>query len=140
MFKEDLVVGLQAEHECLLALKKRNPYSEFKFNESKDIAKLREYDIAMRTRDNKIIRFEVKWDRQALKTGNVAIELKCVRNSKADVFVYKIGSELLGVAIQDIHKLLRSKKGRMVYGGDRMASYLKLVPLELFREYSVLIN
>ena len=140
MFKEDLKIGKVAEQECLSALKKRNPDATFRFNESKDIKKLREYDIAMKHKNDKVVRFEVKWDRQAHLTGNVAIELKCVRHTKADVFVYKIEDELLGVTTYDICRLLNSRQGRMVYGGDRNASYMKLVPLESFRKLSVLIN
>ena len=34
--------------------------------------------------------FEVKYDRQAKKTGNIYVEIKCLNNTKADYFIYYI--------------------------------------------------
>lgn len=78
---------------------------------------------------------EVKYDIRSSITGNVAIEVKCVLNSDADIWVYKLGEEYWYLSIRRL-KYEIEQQGRFVYGGDWYSSYMKLVPIEDFKRYS----
>jgi len=138
-FKNDLKQGKVVEREVQLLLKTRKPDATVTLNPATDLAGMREYDVKF-VRNNITTLVEVKHDKMATKTGNVAVEIRCVKHSKADSFIYKIGNAFLAITIEALKKLINSNSGRYVHGGDRNASYMKLVPLEEFKKHSKQLN
>lgn len=87
------------------------------------------------------VKYEVKSDRMAHKTGNVAIEISCsgkpsgITSTEADIYAYFIVSPTIPptlylIPIEDLKKLIISPDFRRVRGGDGWRSEMVLVPLE----------
>ena len=92
VFNEDLKEWQVIEREFAELLKANNPDSEIKMAPDKYFP---DWDIIVS--DN--VRYEIKYDRKAMETGNIAIEVAYkgkpsgIFNSLADFVVYKIGDE-----------------------------------------------
>lgn len=87
--------------------------------------------------------FEIKMDRRAHETGNVAIELACrgklswIVWTKSHYIVYYVMWEFW---ICDANELRQNLKWRVVFWGDGSASLLLLVKLEHFKSLFKLLD
>lgn len=89
------------------------------------------------------LKFEVKSDRMAKRTGNVAVEIEC--NSKpssltvtqAQVWVYRIGEDYWWVPTQELKNYINDESivHKIVMGGDKNRSKLVLIPFYDFVTY-----
>lgn len=134
-FKNDLAVGKIAENEVARLLTGKG-YS-IKFNKSNDLKVLRQFDLLI-TKDGAEYMLEVKNDLMCKKTGNIAIEYRCVETSISDIYIYVIDS--IGIFYSTKSQMLimlgDSVIGRSVYGGDGGRSYMKIIKFEEFKKYS----
>lgn len=104
----------------------------------------KEYDFII-YQDGKPTKIEVKSDRQASKTGNLAIEYECnnkpsgLSASTADYWMYFIvypdRDECYKIPIEELKIIV--KKCRQVCGGDGMRSKMYLVRKSLVAKYLV---
>jgi hypothetical protein len=104
----------------------------------------KEYDLII-IKDGKEIKIEVKSDRQASRTGNLAIEYECnskasgITSTEADFWVYFIvhpdRDETYKIPIDDLKDLV--KDCRKVSGGDGMRSRMYLLHRTKIQEYLV---
>lgn len=110
----------------------------------------KEYDLTI-TRNGKTRTIEVKADRLAAKTGNIALEYRCnckpsgIKTTTADYWVIFVVPPKGGMdgSTERCYKIptkkLRelAKGGRKVKGGDRNASRMRLVPLKSLDKYLI---
>ena len=97
------------------------------------------WDVATTYQDH-TVKWEVKSDRMACRTGNVAIETRCngipsgITSTEADYYAYFVlqpASDPTLYMIPTEHlRTMVTKNYRMVRGGDRYASEMVLVPIE----------
>jgi len=97
------------------------------------------WDVATTYQDH-TVKWEVKSDRMACRTGNVAIETQCngvpsgITSTEADYYAYFVlqpASEATLYMIPTDHlRTMVTKDYRIVRGGDRYASEMVLVPIE----------
>ena len=134
-FEKDLEVGQKAEQ--LVAGIFRDKGFDVKFNESKDIKELRECDLIV-SKEGKEYKVEVKNDLLCFKTGNVAIEHRCILSSKADFIVYVIKEKGVYYAPLRNFKFIitGTVPGINLNGGDGGRSYMKLVKFAEFMKYN----
>lgn len=125
MFRRDLRLGQEVEQEVAALLEARGYFVEY--NNSEDLEILREWDLRI-TKGDRIETVEVKADFMSSKTGNVAIEIKCIENSKAGLFIYKLDNEFWYTTTA----IMQSFKGREVWGGDNNKTKLRLVKKQEF--------
>lgn len=136
MFQSDLKFGEAYQH-LLKELVEHDLCSMSKGN-------FKEWDVKM-TKDGFDLTFEVKADRLATKTGNMAIEIACsgkpsgLTASKADYWAYFIHGtrDWYMMDTEELRDMLKAKKYREVNGGDGWRSRMVLVPLkdlEAFRQ------
>ena len=120
-FDADLPLGEQAQAQAIELVRRR-------FAGLADIrpCRTKEYDFGG-TLDGREIKFEVKWDRRAGETGNVAIEFESrgrpsgLSVSAADYYIYKIGEQgfyLFETAALKQKLSDRRNVERIVSGGD----------------------
>lgn len=117
-------------------------YDEYKISEGN----FKPYDLKI-LKDNKYIRYEVKADRLAYKTGNIAIEFQYndknsgITLTRAKYYSYFIvkpdnSYELYIVPVKIIKQLIQDKKyKKIVNGGDSYSSKMYLFDLKLFSKY-----
>ncbi len=137
-FKKDLQTGHFYEKKCL-------EYLDYDTVEHKK-GYFKEYDLII-TKDGKETKIEVKSDKQASKTGNLAIEYECnnkpsgITSSTADYWIYFIvypeekREECFKIPIDDLKNIVETC--RQVSGGDGMRSRLYLVKKSLVEKYIV---
>ena len=104
----------------------------------------KEYDLII-TKDNNETRIEVKSDRHASKTGNLAIEYECnnkpsgITSTEADYYIYFIvhpdRDETYKIPIDDLKNLV--KDCRKVSGGDGNRSKMYLLHRTKIQNYLV---
>lgn len=128
-FKQDLEVGQKAEEEVATILESRG--WNITYNNSADLKTLRGWDLKG-IKDSKTIYVEVKNDLKASTTGNVAIEVRCVEHSLSNIWVYKINNEFWAVNFAWLRTEIATD-GRYVNGGDNNNSFMKLVPVDVFK-------
>ena len=97
------------------------------------------WDVATTYQDH-TVKWEVKSDRMACRTGHVAIETQCngvpsgITSTEADYYAYFVlqpTSEATLYMIPTDHlRTMVTKDYRIVRGGDRYASEMVLVPIE----------
>jgi hypothetical protein len=87
MFQKDLKAGQAKESELGTLLESKGVKVEY--NISTNLDELRKYDLKYQI-NNKEIKIEVKADFSSSSTGNIAVELKCIRLSEANYFAYYI--------------------------------------------------
>ena len=135
-FQKDLSTGHFYEERSLLYL----DYDEHKFIEGY----FKEYDLEI-IKDGKTIKIEVKSDKRASRTGNLAIEYECndkpsgITSSTADYWIYFIvfedHEEVYKVPLDKLRKI--AKKCHKVSGGDNNLSRMYLVPKVKLCDYLI---
>lgn len=133
-FRRDLERGKKYEKIALSYFK----YEKVYFPKGK----CKEYDFIL---DDKI-KIEVKSDRLASSTGNLAIEYKCngkpsgIFASEADYYIYFINyqehDDCYKIPLKDLKDICR-KQGRKISGGDGNRSRMYLVKKEHFINYQM---
>jgi len=104
----------------------------------------KEYDLII-IKGDKRIKIEVKSDRMASKTGNLAIEYECnkqpsgINATEADYWIYfivnKDNEECYKIPIEDLRDLV--KNCRKVSGGDGMRSRMYLLNKSKCQKYLI---
>lgn len=69
------------------------------------------------------------------RTGNIAVEIKCVENTAANIWFYKIGDEFRYTNLNYLKREIGTN-GVFVHGGDGGRSYMKLIPMTRFNNNS----
>jgi len=130
MFKEDLKFGHVYERRALDFFK----FENFEFNDTGA------YDILL----DKRVKIEVKADRLAYATGNLAVEYECrdkpsgISISEAHYYIFFV---IHRNAEDDVYIIPTEHLKRMVqgckiaYGGDRNASSIYLLPIKECEKY-----
>ena len=127
-FQNDLQYGQKYEEKALKYL----DYDTVEHMEGY----FKEYDLII-TKDEVKTKIEVKSDRRAQFTKNLAIEFECngkpsgVSTSEADYWMYFIvyddrNDEVFKIPVSELKKLI--KNCRTAWGGDGYRSRLKLLP------------
>lgn len=135
-FSKQLSQGQKYELESLNYL----DYDSFKH----DTKYRKEYDLII-IKDGKEIKIEVKSDRQASRTGNLAIEYECNRkpsgitSTEADFWIYFIvhpdRDEVYKIPIENLRELV--KDCHKVSGGDGGRSRMYLLHRTKIQQYLV---
>lgn len=136
-FKKDLAFGESYEMELL----KYIPYDTY----NKPQGKFKDYDLEIKLNDKSTF-YEVKADRMAYKTGNIAIEYECfdkpsgIETTKADYYTYFVLNnndyDLYIIPVRKIKSKIRKELyKRIVKGGDYQKSKLYLFDLNKFKKY-----
>lgn len=126
MFQDDLKEALEVEKKIANAV---NFWARSAFNDTA------EYDLEIN------IKVEVKLDKQATETGNVAIEVGSsgkragLSATEANYWIYSIADEFYVCETQILKDYLRDKWSSLqrVKGGDNNNAHLVLLPLEEFK-------
>jgi len=132
-FKKDIVLGHKGEDKVLTTIQKVYPLSKRVEGYNPF------YDIEI-PEINKTL--EVKNDLRAVDTGNLAIE--CFKKngdpsgimiSQADFWVICVGEKMLLMGKDRLKEYVQNSNFRTVWGGDRNATQMMLVPLkEIYKE------
>lgn len=105
--------------------------------------KFKDWDIRIK-HNNEDIFFEVKCDRKAQETGNIAIEFECngepsgITATKADYWIHFIYNRpwYYMIPIDELRKAINEKKyTRTVRGGDGFRANMYLFPMNQFDEF-----
>lgn len=129
-FLEDLRYGKKYEELALQYI----DYDTYSFNNTK------EYDIEICFK-GAFIRYEVKRDRLADKTGNVAIEFNYnnrdsgLNSTTADYWILFVKDDCYIVPVEELRKL--TKDCRIVKGGDGYKSRMYLLKYDTLNKYIV---
>lgn len=91
-------------------------------NTRTDYAGLCEYDLLVTSAKGTTYKTEVKEDFLFEVTGNVAVEEKCMKHSKADAIMYKLGDEIYVIKRDRLLNLMVDY--RVVYNGRGNILYL----------------
>lgn len=135
-FKQDLLVGEAAEVLFMETYLQKYPEAKVKKNEGTTLSDMRKYDIEV-IKDGVTKTYEIKWDRLAPKTGNIAVESKCLGYTESDYFVILVGEELfLGISVSALRNLVKSKKFPKVAGGREGNEMIYLIPRKVFEIHS----
>lgn len=138
MFINDLKLGQKYENKLLQIL------SYDSFNHQCGYCK--EYDLTI-TKDNITTKYEVKSDRMAINTNNIAIEFECnskpsgITTTHALIYAYFIIKpddlfDLYLIPVEDLKKMINEKKyKRLVKGGDKWLSRMYLISLTDLKQY-----
>jgi len=138
MFINDLKLGQKYEKKLLEML------SYDSFNHQCGYCK--EYDFTI-TKDGITTKYEVKSDRRAINTNNIAIEYMCndkpsgITTTEAEIYAYFIikSSELFDLYLiptKDLRQMINNKKyNRQVNGGDGWKSKMYLISLNDLQQY-----
>ena len=135
-FEKDLATGQEYEKRSLLYL----DYDTHKFIQGYH----KEYDLEI-TKDGKKITVEVKSDKQASLTGNLAIEYKCnkkpsgITTTTADFWIYFIvyedKNECYKIPTEELRNLV--KNCHKVSGGDGNRSRMYLLKKSAVSDYLI---
>jgi hypothetical protein len=101
------------------------------------------YDLKITNKSSGVVEYvEVKSDFIAINTKNVAIEIEYrgkdsgLTITKADYYIiHAVGLCAYKILVTELKDII--KKCRIVYGGDRGCSKIKLVPLRLLTKYKI---
>lgn len=129
-FQEDLVLGKRVEEHARDLALRRFPRL---ISLGSSVGKNKAYDFALG------LKFEVKYDRMAVRTGNVAIEISCngapsgIMATEADYWLH--GIPKMGMYMSDV-KALRAyvQYKSPVAGGDGLRASMVLIPVSTFIE------
>lgn len=109
---------------------------------NKDTSKLSYYDLEVVV-DKKTLFLEVKNDRRALETGNLAIEIKNVLRdvpsgltiTKADIWVVVLGEDIYMTKTQDLKDFVKANKPKKTHRSNVLVYiYPKEEILPIFRK------
>ena len=130
-FEEDLKFGNSYEIKALDYLK----YDKYEIKQGY----FKKYDLIL----DDITKVEVKAEKLASITGNIAIEYSCsgrpsgILTTEADLWVhfivYHAYADCYVIPIQDLRNIVRNC--RMVRGGDAMRSQMYLVNKSMIQQY-----
>jgi hypothetical protein len=134
-FTDDLQFGSKYEREFFDSLT----------NARRITGKFKPYDII----DSNGIKYEVKSDRLASKTGNICIEYMCnqvpsgISSTEADFYIYFVvtqhGYRLYKIPTDDIRDMIEKQVfHKSMSGGDGWRSKFYLFREECFQKYLVL--
>jgi hypothetical protein len=145
-FKFDLELGQKYEKEFIKY--KRWDERKIKYITTQDKGKFKEYDVASLDDDGNIFfKYEVKCDRIAYTTSNIAIEFECngvksgINATKADYYVYYVIKpndkyDMYFISTNKLKKLIESKEyKRIVNGGDNGLSKMYLFDSSVFERH-----
>jgi hypothetical protein len=149
MFISDLKLGQKYEQKLLELI----PYDTYThkvgYSKKKDIKEdgfNKNYDLTI-VKDNIITKYEVKSDRRAINTLNIAIEFECrnkpsgIMTTESDIYAYFIIKpnelfDLYLIPVEDLKNMITEKKyKRLVKGGDGYLSKMYLMNLSNFQQY-----
>jgi len=133
-FYKDLLFGQSYEKEALKYFK----FKEFKISEGN----FKPYDIELIVKDDKKMFIEVKCDRMAHRTGNIAIEYECnnipsgINTTQAHKWIYFIeeSKEVFIIPVKKLRSLINGC--RQVSGGDGFRSKMYLLPKNTLGEFN----
>jgi hypothetical protein len=138
-FEKDLAQGKKYEVESLNYL----DYDTYEMKEGY----FKEYDLTI-FKDGTPTKIEVKSDRQASTTGNMAIEYECKNKpsglsaTKADYWIYfvvhKDKDECYKIPTDELRELV--KDCRKVRGGDNYMSRMYLLKIDNCKKYRIYRN
>ena len=137
MFEPDLAFGKQYEKLLLDYIE----YDTVEFSP----ACCKGWDVEL-TCDGYSVKYEVKSDRMACRTGNVAIEISCsgrpsgISSTEANYYAYFIvyptmSPTLYLIPTDALKELIIDNKYRRVMGGDGGRSEMVLVPIADFYDF-----
>jgi hypothetical protein len=148
MFISDLKFGQKYEQKLLELL----PYDSYThkvgYSKKKDITLdgfNKNYDLTI-TKDDITTKYEVKSDRRAINTNNLALEFECrskpsgIMTTEADIYAYfiikPVDEDLYLIPVEDLKQMIKDKKyKRLVNGGDGWLSRMYLISLSDLQQY-----
>lgn len=130
-FDEDLKQGERAEFAILRTLKRQHP----------ELKKIKGYEKGFDLSDG-VYSVEVKYDKESVKTGNIAMEIlyktfpSGISSTRAIDWVHIYYYKGWGYSIANVSELKRFIKAniayfRIVVGGDNMDSKIVLLPCQI---------
>ena len=131
-FKEDLTEGEKGE-ELVLQLLTKSPQNKTVIDVRKDIYfQDLDIDFLAEKHSGVVIKYEVKTDRLAHKTGNLVYEettsgnIGCLAKSHADYILYYLSqsNELYGFWLIDMRNYIKETQPELVEMGDNAEGYL----------------
>jgi hypothetical protein len=138
-FRADLELGEEYQRRFLYLIE----YDECKIAKGN----FKEWDIWIRHQGEEVL-FEVKCDRKAQTTGNLAIEFECsgkpsgVNATHADFWIHFVQGHPMYymIPIADLKQAIADKKYiRTVKGGDGWRSNMYLFPMHVFDDFKEMI-
>lgn len=134
MFSSDLSYGKMYEQQLLKYIE----HDSYEFS----VGYFPDWDVKI-TKNNIDSFFEVKADRMAHHTGNIAIEIECsnkpsgLSTTKADFYaIFITGGKNDKLYIIHVETLRQKIKGcRLVYGGDGKRAKMALLRTDTIEEY-----
>ena len=144
-FKADLEDGKWAETLFSKTAQNTLGATDIEFNNSKDVAVLREWDIRLTTKNGDVRTFEVKWDKRSTDTGNFAIEFfgrssaSGIEATKADYWVILSDNKFYIFSTAELKKLIRNNPFRSLCIGNGTA-YVYLIPIAKAKEIARIID
>lgn len=139
-FAGDLAIGKQVEDAVIAALQKKNPLWQHGYKTA-GVDKKADFRLN--------VGIEIKYDKLAARTGNVAIEVSCagkpsgITATTADFWVTVLdGKEsVAGIWWAEVAELRHLLLGRLaISGGDRNAVQMVLIPVDAFLQKCTLIG
>lgn len=132
-FQSDLKLGQQYEKEAL----KLFEYDSYKISEGC----FKDYDLLITTKDKKKLKVEVKADKMAKRTGNIAIEYECnnvpsgITTTRANIWIHYLvdDNKYLYFKVKELKKLIKNAKS--VRGGDGCRSRMYLLKVSELNDY-----
>jgi len=138
MFVSDLKLGQYYELKALELF----DYKTYEHSKCKN----KYYDLKLIMKNDTIILVEVKCDRLAIRTQNIAIEYMCnnkdsgIKTTNANYYIYYIIGTNIVYKIPTLELLNICTDCKIVYGVDRKQSKMYLVPMNILDIYRVKQN
>ena len=135
MFFEDVAFGEEDQWRCL-DLFEHDEYEMMK-------GEFKDYDLWIQRHGEEKVYLEVKRDRRAITTGNLAIEFMCnnqpsgITATKADYWVHFVVStnSYFLIPVSELRELLATGSFRECRGGDGYRAQMYLVPMSRLESY-----
>lgn len=140
-FKEDLKIGNEYEKKLINIVE----FETYKIMNGR----FSFYDIEI-TKNNTIIKYEVKADRYTHKTNNIVIEYEYknkpsgINISQSDYYAYFVinpnnDDDLYIIPTNDIKEYIKNNKyKKIIYGGDNKVSKMYIFDKNIFSKYIIL--
>ena len=135
MFTSDLKLGMSYELEAL----KLFNFKSF----VQSTGNFKEYDLKLIEEDGTVTLVEVKCDRLAINTGNIAIEYMCnnkpsgISTTKSNYYVYYVIGLDIVYKIPTVELLNICIGFKTINGGDRYRSKMYLIPMKYLYNYKI---
>ena len=141
-FAKDLSRAHFIENQLTECLLKQDDIKEV--NNAQHLGSFSDWDLEAVFEDDTTTTIEVKEDKMAPVTKNVAIELgrvsygvkrdTCLSISKSDAYAYYIEDRFYILKTSVLKDLVESCKYNKTWGGDRGAAFICLIPLKIIVE------